>query len=299
MPLRAIAQGQTLFFGCLGLATSAASGSRGSRLDRAPRGAGRSRGTRRLPGRVPGGLGGGLAAVSGAVPGALRGRGLALAMQVLPRARRGRHRARRHGSRAAGLVGLDSGAGGRTARGARPPRRFAERGRHRLPDAPAHRPRRLEHRPRRIGVLPASPLSRTSRRRRIRDARRRSDPTSAGASLRSPTASSTSTERSRSRPESRRSLRPVTIPAIWRFGSSRRSRRRCCWATSRCTPHCGPSRTGSTSPTRTRPQCADTRRALLPQLVDRDVLVACGHYPGSGIGHLVTRDGRIVWEEAR
>jgi glyoxylase-like metal-dependent hydrolase (beta-lactamase superfamily II) len=45
--------------------------------------------------------------------------------------------------------------------------------------------------------------------------------------------------------------------------------------------------------------CAATRRELLPELVDRDVLVACGHYPGSGIGHVVTRDGRVVWEEAR
>ena len=45
--------------------------------------------------------------------------------------------------------------------------------------------------------------------------------------------------------------------------------------------------------------CADTRRALLPELVDRDVLVACGHYPGSGIGRVVTRDGQVVWEEAR
>jgi glyoxylase-like metal-dependent hydrolase (beta-lactamase superfamily II) len=45
--------------------------------------------------------------------------------------------------------------------------------------------------------------------------------------------------------------------------------------------------------------CADTRRALLPELVDQDVLVACGHYPGSGIGRVVTRDGRVVWEEAR
>lgn len=42
--------------------------------------------------------------------------------------------------------------------------------------------------------------------------------------------------------------------------------------------------------------CADTRRALLPELVDRDVLVACGHYPGSGIGRIVTRAGRVVWE---
>jgi glyoxylase-like metal-dependent hydrolase (beta-lactamase superfamily II) len=44
--------------------------------------------------------------------------------------------------------------------------------------------------------------------------------------------------------------------------------------------------------------CADTRRALLPELVDQDVLVACGHYPGSGIGRIVTRDNRVVWEHA-
>ena len=44
------------------------------------------------------------------------------------------------------------------------------------------------------------------------------------------------------------------------------------------------------------PACATTRRALLDELVDRDVLVACGHYPGSGIGRVVTRDGRVVWE---
>lgn len=44
--------------------------------------------------------------------------------------------------------------------------------------------------------------------------------------------------------------------------------------------------------------CADTRRSLIPELVDRDVLVACGHYPGSGIGRVVTREGRVVWEEA-
>ena len=42
-----------------------------------------------------------------------------------------------------------------------------------------------------------------------------------------------------------------------------------------------------------------TRRAILPELVDRDVLVACGHYPGTGIGRVVTRDGRVVWEESR
>ena len=45
-------------------------------------------------------------------------------------------------------------------------------------------------------------------------------------------------------------------------------------------------------------QCAETRRSLLPDLVDRDVLVACGHYPGSGIGRVLRRDGRVVWEEA-
>jgi glyoxylase-like metal-dependent hydrolase (beta-lactamase superfamily II) len=44
---------------------------------------------------------------------------------------------------------------------------------------------------------------------------------------------------------------------------------------------------------------AATRNALLPELVDRDVLVACGHYPGSGIGRVVTRDGEVVWEEVR
>ena len=41
-----------------------------------------------------------------------------------------------------------------------------------------------------------------------------------------------------------------------------------------------------------------TRRALLPELVDRDVLAVCGHYPGGGIGRVVTRDGRVVWEPA-
>ena len=42
--------------------------------------------------------------------------------------------------------------------------------------------------------------------------------------------------------------------------------------------------------------CAETRRALLPGLVDQDVLTVCGHYPGGGIGRVVTRGGRIVWE---
>ena len=45
--------------------------------------------------------------------------------------------------------------------------------------------------------------------------------------------------------------------------------------------------------------CAATRRALLPELGPRDVLVACGHYPESGIGRLATEDGGVVWEEPR
>ncbi len=47
-----------------------------------------------------------------------------------------------------------------------------------------------------------------------------------------------------------------------------------------------------------QPASVETRRALFPELIDRDVLVACGHYPGSGIGCVVTRDGSVVWEEA-
>jgi glyoxylase-like metal-dependent hydrolase (beta-lactamase superfamily II) len=43
---------------------------------------------------------------------------------------------------------------------------------------------------------------------------------------------------------------------------------------------------------------AETRRALLPELVDRDVVVACGHYPGSGIGRVVTSERRVVWQPA-
>jgi hypothetical protein len=44
--------------------------------------------------------------------------------------------------------------------------------------------------------------------------------------------------------------------------------------------------------------CAATRRGLVPELVDQDVLVACGHYPAGGIGRVVTRDDRVVWEVA-
>ncbi len=46
-------------------------------------------------------------------------------------------------------------------------------------------------------------------------------------------------------------------------------------------------------------ECTATRRRVLPELVDRDVLVACGHYPDGGIGRVVRRDGHVVWEAAR
>ena len=42
-------------------------------------------------------------------------------------------------------------------------------------------------------------------------------------------------------------------------------------------------------------ECAATRRALLPLLVDQDVLTVCGHYPKGGVGRVVSRDGRVVW----
>jgi glyoxylase-like metal-dependent hydrolase (beta-lactamase superfamily II) len=39
-----------------------------------------------------------------------------------------------------------------------------------------------------------------------------------------------------------------------------------------------------------------TRRELVAELVEGPVLTICGHYPGSGIGRAVTRDGHVVWE---
>jgi glyoxylase-like metal-dependent hydrolase (beta-lactamase superfamily II) len=39
-----------------------------------------------------------------------------------------------------------------------------------------------------------------------------------------------------------------------------------------------------------------TRWSLLEELVDRDVRVCCGHYPGGGIGRIVRRNGMTVWE---
>ena len=44
--------------------------------------------------------------------------------------------------------------------------------------------------------------------------------------------------------------------------------------------------------------CAATRRGLLPELVDQNVLVVCGHYPAGGIGRVVTSGDRVVWEPA-
>jgi glyoxylase-like metal-dependent hydrolase (beta-lactamase superfamily II) len=46
------------------------------------------------------------------------------------------------------------------------------------------------------------------------------------------------------------------------------------------------------------PTSIETRRRILPELVDRDVLTACGHYPGTGIGRVIRRDGRVVWRAA-
>jgi glyoxylase-like metal-dependent hydrolase (beta-lactamase superfamily II) len=42
----------------------------------------------------------------------------------------------------------------------------------------------------------------------------------------------------------------------------------------------------------------ETRRALLDELVDRDVLVACGHYPDGGIGRVSWSDGLTAWESS-
>ncbi|HEX2427833.1 MAG TPA: hypothetical protein VHI53_07885 [Gaiellaceae bacterium] len=38
--------------------------------------------------------------------------------------------------------------------------------------------------------------------------------------------------------------------------------------------------------------------AALVEQLERRGLVVCGHYPGSGIGRLHDRGGRIIWEEA-
>jgi hypothetical protein len=40
---------------------------------------------------------------------------------------------------------------------------------------------------------------------------------------------------------------------------------------------------------------AATRRALIAELADQNVLVVCGHYPDEGIGRITSRDGRAIW----
>jgi glyoxylase-like metal-dependent hydrolase (beta-lactamase superfamily II) len=47
-----------------------------------------------------------------------------------------------------------------------------------------------------------------------------------------------------------------------------------------------------------QPATVETRRSVIPALVGRDVLVACGHYPGGGVGRIVRRNGRTAWEAA-
>jgi hypothetical protein len=48
------------------------------------------------------------------------------------------------------------------------------------------------------------------------------------------------------------------------------------------------------------PRSAATRRALLDEVLDTDTPVICGHYPGTGIGHVLRgEDARVKWQEAR
>lgn len=46
-------------------------------------------------------------------------------------------------------------------------------------------------------------------------------------------------------------------------------------------------------------RCAATRRTLVAELVDQNVLVVCGHYPDEGIGRVTRRDGRVIWEASK
>jgi hypothetical protein len=45
-------------------------------------------------------------------------------------------------------------------------------------------------------------------------------------------------------------------------------------------------------------RAAETRRELVAEVADSDVLVLSGQYPGSGIGRVVRRAGRVVWQES-
>ncbi len=42
----------------------------------------------------------------------------------------------------------------------------------------------------------------------------------------------------------------------------------------------------------------ETRRAVVDQVLDTETLVIGGHYPGTGIGRVMSVDGRVVWREA-
>lgn len=42
---------------------------------------------------------------------------------------------------------------------------------------------------------------------------------------------------------------------------------------------------------------AETRARLVELVADTDTLVVCGHFPGSGVGRVLHRDGRVIWEE--
>jgi glyoxylase-like metal-dependent hydrolase (beta-lactamase superfamily II) len=45
-------------------------------------------------------------------------------------------------------------------------------------------------------------------------------------------------------------------------------------------------------------ESASTRSELVDSVARGDPVVICGHFPGSGIGRLEGRDGRVVWSEA-
>ena len=94
------------------------------------------------------------------------------------------------------------------------------------------------------------------------------------------------------------SSRPATIPVIWRSASTQAMPKAVLIADVAVHPALLEEPEWLYVSDGDPAQSAATRRALLPELVDRDVLVACGHYPGSGIGRVVTRDGRPVWQEA-
>ena len=46
------------------------------------------------------------------------------------------------------------------------------------------------------------------------------------------------------------------------------------------------------------PTSIETRGRILPELIDTEVVVVCGHYPGTGVGRIVRREGLVAWEEA-